>query len=80
MLNIPQPVAAADADFNRGVSRDEFREAAAARFTLLDTAHAGRIGLAQLQALRDTMLTAARAKPKAKALDQRLGNPLPKSN
>jgi len=80
LLNIPQPVAAADADFNRGVSRNEFREAAAARFTVLDTAHAGRIGLAQLQALRDTMLTAARARPKAKAPDQRLGNPLPKSN
>jgi hypothetical protein len=80
LLNIPQPVAAADADFNRGVSRDEFREAAAARFAVLDPGHAGRIGLAQLQALRDTMLTAARTKPKPKAPDQRLGNPLPKSN
>ncbi len=36
ILNLPQPVAAADADFNRGVSREEFRRAAGQRFLRLD--------------------------------------------
>lgn len=34
-LNIPQPIASADLDFNRGVSRDEWRTVAARRFQLL---------------------------------------------
>ncbi len=37
-LNIPQPVAAADADYNRGITRDEFRRAAVKRFALLGAA------------------------------------------
>lgn len=47
-LNIPEPVAAADADMNRGVSRDEFRAAAASRFRRLDTAGAKVLTLATL--------------------------------
>ena len=43
LLNIPEPVAAADADFNRAITLSEFRQAAAARFQLLDRS---RIGLA----------------------------------
>ena len=43
LLNLPEPVAAADTDFNRGVSRAEFRQAALQRFNLLDTRHAGRL-------------------------------------
>ncbi len=34
-LNVPQPIASADLDFNRGVSRDEWRTVAARRFQLL---------------------------------------------
>ena len=47
-LNIPEPVAAADADLNRAVDRDEFRKTAVRRFGQLDTARAGRLTLATL--------------------------------
>jgi EF hand domain-containing protein len=52
LLNIPQPVAAADTNFNRGVSAEEFGTAAAQRFQLLDTNHDGRLTLPELEALR----------------------------
>lgn len=42
-LNIPEPVISADANLNRGVSREEFLAAAANRFLLLDTNHDGRL-------------------------------------
>jgi len=42
-LNIPQPVMAADAEMNRGVSRDEFARAADQRFALLDSDKDGRL-------------------------------------
>lgn len=80
LLNIPEPVAAADTDFNRGISRAEFREAALARFQLLDSAHQGRISVTQLQVLRTAALSAARAKHENDAADQRIGNPLPAGN
>ncbi len=48
LLNNPQPVTSADADFNRGVSFDEFRRAAGQRFVLLDRDHNGRIPRAEL--------------------------------
>lgn len=50
-LNIPEPVAAADLDMNRGVSRAEFRTAAANRFRLIDKAGAGVLTLATLPPL-----------------------------
>ncbi len=40
-LNIPQPVASADADFNRGVTRAEVAAAAADRFARIDAMQAG---------------------------------------
>ena len=43
LLNIPQPVISADADFNRGVSPLEFRHTAGQRFLLIDRNHDGRI-------------------------------------
>jgi hypothetical protein len=52
LLDIPEPVAAADTNLNRGVSPDEFRQAAISRFQLLDTNHDGRLSLAELEALR----------------------------
>lgn len=45
LLNIPEPVISADADFNRGVSVEEFRRAASKRFRLMDLNHTGRLTL-----------------------------------
>jgi hypothetical protein len=47
-LNIPNPVASADADINRAVDRDEFRRAAADRFRQLDPAQKKALTLADL--------------------------------
>jgi len=80
LLNIPEPVAAADTDFDRGITLAEFRAAAADRFELLDSARAGRISLAQLEALRSTVLAAGKNKRDEKATDTRVGNSLPKSD
>jgi len=52
LLDLPEPVTAADADFNRGVSRDEFKQAAGQRFLALDLDHRGYLTLAGLQAIR----------------------------
>jgi hypothetical protein len=52
LIPINHPVMDADADFNRGVSRQEFAAAAARRFAMLDTAHDGRLTLAQLAEAR----------------------------
>jgi hypothetical protein len=60
LLNIPEPVSSADADFNRGVSLDEFKRAALRRFQLLDANHAGRLVLAQLEEQRAATIAAAR--------------------
>ena len=40
-LDLPEPVIAADSDFNRGVSAKEFADAAYQRFNLLDANHDG---------------------------------------
>ena len=78
LLNIPEPVAAADADFNRGVSLEEFRQAALARFQLLDKARRGSLTLAQLEALPHAPADdKGRSKRDYKAPDVRIGNPLP---
>jgi Ca2+-binding EF-hand superfamily protein len=53
LLNIPEPVISADADFNRGVSAEEFRRAASKRFQLLDLSHTGRLTLPVLVSVRD---------------------------
>jgi hypothetical protein len=78
LLNMPEPVAAADTDFNRLISLDEFKQAALARFQLLDKAHAGRLGLAQLEAMPHVPDPHAR-RPKVDedAPDTRIGDPLP---
>jgi Ca2+-binding EF-hand superfamily protein len=52
LLNIPEPVTAADTDLSRGITPAEFRKAAFDRFGLLDSNHSGRLTLAQLQAMR----------------------------
>jgi Ca2+-binding EF-hand superfamily protein len=50
-LNIPEPGAAADADLNRGVSRDELVRAAGERFDRLDADHDGALTRAELPPL-----------------------------
>lgn len=78
LLNIPEPVAAADADFNRSISLEEFRQAAVARFQLLDTKHEGRLTLDQLEAMRPNLQTEGhRHRRNDNSPDIRLGNPLP---
>lgn len=51
--SIPEPVAAADSNFNRGVSALEFEQAAAKRFQMLDTNGDGRLTLDELAARRE---------------------------
>jgi Ca2+-binding EF-hand superfamily protein len=78
LLDMPEPVAAADADFNRAITLQEFRDAARARFRLLDRANQGRISLAQLESLRPELpVDGRRRKSDPDARDSRIGNPLP---
>ena len=77
LLNLPEPVAAADTDFNRAVSLAEFKDAALARFQLLDTAHQGRLTLPQLEVVRSAQLADGHRKHKDNAPDTRIGDPLP---
>jgi hypothetical protein len=72
LLNIPQPVAAADSNFDRLVTLEEFRAAAANRFVLLDKNGDGSLELAELRAqLPPLRKDQRRAKPDAP--DNRLG-------
>ncbi len=77
LLNIPEPVAAADADFNRAITLSEFREAAAARFQLLDRSRLGRLSLQQLEAARLALRVPRDDADRRDAKDTRYGNPLP---
>jgi len=52
LLDLPEPVVAADVDLSRGISRDEFRKAAQLRFQALDVNHQGRLTLELLESLR----------------------------
>lgn len=47
-LNVPEPVASADLDIDRGVSRAEFDHVAASRFALLDVGHLGYLSYDRL--------------------------------
>ena len=60
LLQIPEPVMAADLNFNRGISAEEFRQAAITRFGLLDASHSGRLTLPQLQSVRQAAIGASR--------------------
>ena len=55
LLNIPEPVTAADTDLDHRVTAAEFTAAASSRFELLDTNHDKRLDLAELEALRPKM-------------------------
>jgi len=60
LLQIPEPVASADSNFNRGVSPQEFRDAAVKRFLLLDAGHSGKLTLPELQHIRQAASTVAK--------------------
>jgi Ca2+-binding EF-hand superfamily protein len=78
LLNMPEPVAAADADFNRAVTRPEFEAAALYRFQLLDRDHRGAITLNTLEATWSTVLAALhQRKRRTDEADTRVGAPLP---
>ena len=78
LLNMPEPVAAADADFNRAITLYEFRQAALERFQLLDKAHQGRVSLAQLEAMPHVPKFDKRGRRKIDdEPDARIGDPLP---
>lgn len=80
LLNIPQPVAGADADFNRLVTLAEFRQAAAHRFKLLDEQGFGGLSLQALSARLPTRPEGRRAKQRKNMPDARIGLPLPEGD
>ena len=77
LLNIPEPVAAADADFNRAISKTEFQQAAIERFQLLDRQRQGRLTLEGLRSLLPPPPAKGRQKREKDAHDTRIGLPLP---
>ncbi|MEO7634284.1 MAG: EF-hand domain-containing protein [Sphingomicrobium sp.] len=78
LLDIPQPVAAADADLNRATSALEFRQAAAVRFGLLDAQHRGRLTFGELEAKLPRLPKPGKLPRRtADQPDTRVGVPLP---
>lgn len=78
LLNMPEPVAAADADLNRVVSLSEFRRAAIDRFQLLDSRRQGKLTLQELEArLPKLPPLGKRPKRDTDKADTRVGVPLP---
>jgi Ca2+-binding EF-hand superfamily protein len=78
LLNLPEPVAGADADFDRYVSLDEFRSAAAYRFQLLDSDRSGGLTSRNLEVLIPSRpKDGRRVKRRKNAVDTRIGIPVP---
>jgi Ca2+-binding EF-hand superfamily protein len=78
LLNMPEPVAAADADFNRAITLQEFRQAALDRFQLLDKKHEVRVTLQELEAMKPVLPVGdKRPKHRDDEPDARVGSPLP---
>ena len=78
LLNMPEPVAAADADFNRAITRAEFEQAALERFRLLDVDRQGALTLAGLDTMWTGVLAKVRdRKRRPEANDSRVGQPVP---
>jgi hypothetical protein len=80
ILNIPQPVASADADFNRAVTSEEFRQAADYRFKLLDGDNQGRLMLPELTERLPIRPKGKRAKSRKNETDTRIGVGLPEGS
>ena len=79
LLNIPEPVAAADTDFNRAITAGEFRQAAVNRFQILDGKRQGQLTFQDVNALRNAAQS-RRPKRGKDAVDTRYGVPLPPGN
>jgi hypothetical protein len=78
LLNLPEPVSGADADFNRIVTLDEFRRAADYRFQLLDSTRSGRPTMDTLRPfLPSRPKEGRRVKRPKNADDTRIGVPFP---
>ncbi|WP_458388589.1 hypothetical protein [Sphingomonas sp. F9_3S_D5_B_2] len=73
VLSIPEPVAAADTNLDRGVSTQEFQTAAEKRFRLLDLNKDGRLTLAELDVAR----SGARSNARRSHRTQEPGSPPP---
>ena len=81
LLNLPEPVAGADANFDRFVSLDEFRRAASYRFQLLDGDRTGRLTSEKLVVLLPSRpKDGRRVKRPKNAVDTRIGLPLPQED
>jgi len=81
LLNLPEPVSGADADFDRFVSLDEFRSAALYRFQLLDSDRSGKLTMDKLKPLLPSRpKEGQRIKRPKKAHDTRIGLPLPEGD
>jgi hypothetical protein len=81
LLNIAEPVAGADADFNRGTTLAEFQSAAAYRFRLLDAKGAGRLSFPELEAKLPSRPKGTQQVGRDKdSRDTRVGLPLPKGD
>ena len=81
LLNLPEPVSGADADFNRIITLDEFRSAASYRFQLLDSDRSGRLTFQKLEVLVPSRpKDGRRVKRPKNAVDTRVGLPLPGGN
>lgn len=79
LLNIPEPVAGADADLDRAVTLAEFRQAAIQRFQLLDTRRQGKLTLPDLEGLVPARPRKGH-RPKEGSPDDRIGLPLPQGS
>lgn len=80
LLEIPQPVAAADTNFDRAVTVDEFKLAAAQRFQLLDRNGDRQLDLAELRILLPLPRHLQKHKRFTKEpRDTRIANPVPVS-
>lgn len=78
LLNMPEPVAAADSDFNRAISRAEFEQAALERFQLLDRDKRGSLTLGGLETMWAGVLAKVKDRKRPEAgTDSRIGSPLP---
>ena len=81
LLNLPEPVAGADADFNRIVSLEEFRRAAVYRFQLLDRDRSGKLTFQKLEVLLPSRPKEGRRVKRPKnGVDTRIGLPLPEGD
>ncbi len=77
LLNMPQPVAAADTNFDRAITTDEFRRAAAQRFQLLDSNGDGNLDLPELRTLLPPPRKGSQAPQGQQGIRATRGSPIP---